>query len=195
MGGFAHTPVLAEAIVEALAVRPGGRYVDGTIGGGGHAAGILTACAPDGWLGGCDRDGAAVKAASSRLTPFASRWEIRQGAFESLVDWIAQGSVDGVLLDLGVSSPQLDLPERGFSFAAEGPLDMRMDDRQELTAAGLVLVLTRASEAVVVLVVLVLMLARVVAADVSGHSPRSPETMQVPKSLSVQSRHAHTLLN
>ncbi len=138
MGGFAHTPVLAEAIVEALAVRPGGRYVDGTIGGGGHAAGILTACAPDGWLGGCDRDGAAVKAASSRLTPFASRWEIRQGAFESLADWIAQGSVDGVLLDLGVSSPQLDLPERGFSFAAEGPLDMRMDGRQELTAAGLV---------------------------------------------------------
>jgi len=99
---------------------------------------ILSASAPDGWLGGCDRDSMAIEAASSRLAPYVGRWEIRQGVFESLVNWIAPDSVDGVLLDLGVSSPQLDHPERGFSFAADGPLDMRMDKRQELTAARLV---------------------------------------------------------
>ncbi len=135
---FDHTPVLSTESMKALMVRPGGRYVDGTIGGGGHAAMILSASAPNGWLGGCDRDGMAVEAASSHLAPYVGRWEIRQGAFETLVDWIAPESVDGVLLDLGVSSPQLDRPERGFSFAVTGPLDMRMDKRQELTAAQLV---------------------------------------------------------
>ncbi len=138
MDGFSHTPVLTAGVLDALAVQTGGRYVDGTIGGGGHAGMILVASAPDGWLGGCDRDGMAVEAASRRLAAFADRWEIRRGKFESLGDWISMGSVDAVLLDLGVSSPQLDLPERGFSFAADGPLDMRMDDRQEMTAAELV---------------------------------------------------------
>ena len=138
MSGFAHTPVLAAGAIKALAVRPGGRYVDGTVGGGGHATLILEASTPDGWLGACDRDGAAAAAAASRLAPFAGRWEIRRGTFESLGDWIDPGSVDGVLLDLGVSSPQLDEPARGFSFGADGPLDMRMDDRGEQTAAGLV---------------------------------------------------------
>jgi 16S rRNA (cytosine1402-N4)-methyltransferase len=138
MSGFAHTPVLAAGVIEALAVRPGGRYVDGTVGGGGHAALILEASSPDGWLGACDRDGEAVEAATSRLAPFAGCCEIRRGTFESLGDWNAPGSVDGVLLDLGVSSPQLDNPERGFSFGAGGPLDMRMDDREEQTAAELV---------------------------------------------------------
>ena len=99
---------------------------------------ILTASEPNGWLGGCDRDGAAIKAASSRLERFTGRFEIRRGAFESLVEWIPEASLDGVLLDLGVSSPQLDSPERGFSFSDAGPLDMRMDDRQDQTAAELV---------------------------------------------------------
>ena len=138
MSGFTHAPVLAEMTIEALAVRPGGRYVDGTVGGGGHAEMILKSSEPDGWLGGCDQDGEALKATSKRLAPFGNRWDIRRGAFETLMDWIPPGSVDGVLLDLGVSSPQLDHPERGFSFINNGPLDMRMDDRQELTAAELV---------------------------------------------------------
>ena len=87
---------------------------------------------------GCDRDGAAIEAARQRLAEFAGRFEIRQGNFAELADWVAPGSCDGVLLDLGVSSPQLDEAERGFSFQQDGPLDMRMDRRQPLTAAELV---------------------------------------------------------
>jgi len=138
MAKFAHSPVLTEGVLGALAVQPGGRYVDGTIGGGGHAEMILAASSPSGWLWGCDQDGMAFEAALYRLAPYADRLEIRRVKFEFLDEWISMGSVDGILLDLGVSSPQLDLPERGFSFAAEGPLDMRMDDRQETTAAELV---------------------------------------------------------
>ena len=115
------------------------RYADGTLGGAGHAAGILAASSPTGWLSGCDRDGVAVEAAEKRLAEkFAGRFEIRRGNFAELADWIPAASCDGVLLDLGVSSPQLDSPERGFSFQQDGPLDMRMDDRQPLTAADLV---------------------------------------------------------
>ena len=91
-----------------------------------------------GWLYGCDRDGAAVEAARARLADFAGRFEMRQGNFAELADWVPPGSCDGVLLDLGVSSPQLDAAERGFSFQQDGPLDMRMDRRQALTAAELV---------------------------------------------------------
>ncbi len=127
----------AEA-VHALAPRPGGRYADGTVGGGGHAAAILAATSPNGWLFGCDRDGAAVEAARARLAEFAGRFEIRRGNFADLAEMTEPGGYDGVLLDLGVSSPQLDSPERGFSFQQEGPLDMRMDTRQERTAADLV---------------------------------------------------------
>jgi 16S rRNA (cytosine1402-N4)-methyltransferase len=86
----------------------------------------------------CDRDGAAIEAAKRRLAEFAGRFEVRQGNFAELADWVAAGSCDGVLLDLGVSSPQLDDAERGFSFQREGPLDMRMDRRQPITAADLV---------------------------------------------------------
>jgi 16S rRNA (cytosine1402-N4)-methyltransferase len=89
-------------------------------------------------LCGCDHDGAAIEAAGQRLAEFAGRFEIRQGNFADLADWVAPGSCDGVLLDLGVSSPQLDEAERGFSFQQDGPLDMRMDRRQHLTAADLV---------------------------------------------------------
>jgi 16S rRNA (cytosine1402-N4)-methyltransferase len=125
-------------VLAALDPRPGGKYVDGTLGGAGHAAAILEASSPTGWLFGCDRDGDAVEAAGERLAGFAGRFELRHGNFSSLADWIAAGSVDGVLLDLGVSSPQLDRPGRGFSFQNEGPLDMRMDRSQSLRAADLV---------------------------------------------------------
>jgi 16S rRNA (cytosine1402-N4)-methyltransferase len=93
---------------------------------------------PIGWVFGCDRDGAAVEAAQKRLARFAGRFEIRRGNFAEMSEWIPALSCDGVLLDLGVSSPQLDIAERGFSFQNEGPLDMRMDARQTLTAMELV---------------------------------------------------------
>lgn len=125
-------------VLRALPTRPGMRHVDGTLGGGGHAEAVLEESSPDGWLGGCDRDGAALEAAEARLSRFGKRSEVRRGNFAELADWIEAASVDSVLLDLGVSSPQLDVADRGFSFQAEGPLDMRMDDRQSLTAAGLV---------------------------------------------------------
>jgi 16S rRNA (cytosine1402-N4)-methyltransferase len=126
-------------VLEVLKPIPGGRYADGTVGGAGHAAGILAASSPTGWLSGCDRDGAAVEAAEKRLAEkFAGRFEIRRGNFTEMAGWIPAASCDGVLLDLGVSSPQLDSPERGFSFQHNGPLDMRMDDRQPLRAADLV---------------------------------------------------------
>jgi 16S rRNA (cytosine1402-N4)-methyltransferase len=129
--------MLAEALA-ALRPRPEGRYADGTLGGGGHAAAILAASSPSGWLYGCDRDGAAIEAAIRRLAEFAGRFEIRRGNFAELADWISPASCDGVLLDLGVSSPQLDEAERGFSFQRDGPLDMRMDRLQPVTAAELV---------------------------------------------------------
>jgi 16S rRNA (cytosine1402-N4)-methyltransferase len=123
---------------DALSPKPGGRYADGTLGGGGHAEAILATSSPTGWLFGCDRDGAAVEAAKQRLAKFAGRFEIRRGNFSELADWVPPGSCDGVLFDLGVSSPQLDVAERGFSFQQEGPLEMRMDLRQGITAADLV---------------------------------------------------------
>lgn len=128
-------------VAEALAaLRPasGGRYADGTVGGGGHAAAILAASSPTGWLSGCDRDGAAVEAATARLAEFAGRFEIRRGNFADFFGTLERESFDGVLLDLGVSSHQLDNAERGFSFQQDGPLDMRMDTRQSVTAAELV---------------------------------------------------------
>ncbi len=129
--------MVAETLA-ALNVKPGGRYADGTVGGGGHAGAILAASAPDGWLSGCDRDGAAVEAAGERLAEFKGRFEIRRGNFAELAEMLEPGIWDGVLLDLGVSSPQLDDAGRGFSFQQDGPLSMRMDERQSLTAAELV---------------------------------------------------------
>src|SRR5215207_3984545 len=138
--GFIHQPVMMGEVLEGLAPQPAGRYVDATIGGAGHAEAILGASRPDGWLYGCDRDGAAIEAAEARLRAagYAGRFEIRRGNFSDLTGWIPAGSCDGVLFDLGVSSPQLDEPHRGFSFQADGPLDMRMDSRQALTAAEIV---------------------------------------------------------
>ena len=134
MKKFFHIPVLAEAVLAGLKAEEGGRFADGTLGGGGHAEMILKASTGS-WLGGCDRDGAAVEAASSRLAPFGNRVMVKRGTYKNLGEWIPAKSLDGVLLDLGVSSPQLDSGERGFSLQEKGPLDMRMDDRQQETAA------------------------------------------------------------
>ena len=130
---------MAAEVLSAFQPRLGGRFVDGTLGGAGHAALILGASSPTGWLFGCDRDGVAVEAARVRLAEkFAGRFELRRGNFSELADWVPAGSCDGVLLDLGVSSPQLDTAQRGFSFQQDGPLDIRMDDRQTVTAADLI---------------------------------------------------------
>ena len=138
MPDFVHKPVMVAEVLDALKPTKGGRYADGTVGGGGHAAAILDASSPTGWLYGCDRDGDAIDAAERRLAAFAGRFEIRRGNFADLAEWVPVGSCDGVLLDLGVSSAQLDQAGRGFSFQLDGPLDMRMDARQALTAAELV---------------------------------------------------------
>jgi len=130
--------MLAE-VLAALQPRAGGIYADGTVGGAGHAAAILDASSPTGWLYGCDRDGVAVEVAKKRLAEkYDGRFDVRRGNFAELAGWIPEKECDGALLDLGVSSPQLDTAERGFSFQQDGPLDMRMDDRQPLTAADLV---------------------------------------------------------
>ena len=138
MPEYVHNPVLVSEVVAALRPQSGNRYADGTLGGGGHAEALLRTSSPTGWLYGCDRDGAAVENCQRRLEPFAGRFEIRQGNYAEMDQWIPRQSCQGVLLDLGVSSPQLDRPERGFSFLQDGPLDMRMDQRQSLTAAQLV---------------------------------------------------------
>lgn len=144
VASFVHKPVLLEQVLEGLAPVDGGLYIDGTVGGGGHAEAILAASSPTGRLYGCDRDGAAVEAAVERLCSYGGRYEIRRGRFLELPGWVPRDSCDGALLDLGVSSPQLDRAERGFSFQQDGPLDMRMDDRQAMTAEQLV---NEASEA------------------------------------------------
>ena len=138
MPEFVHKSVLLEEVVEALQPRGGEKYADGTIGGGGHAAAILEASAPDGWLWGMDRDGDALEAAQQKLGKFAGRFELRRGNFSELAEWVPAASCAGIVLDLGVSSAQLDWSERGFSFNSDGPLDSRMDQRQPMTAADLV---------------------------------------------------------
>ncbi|MBI4326376.1 MAG: 16S rRNA (cytosine(1402)-N(4))-methyltransferase RsmH [Chloroflexi bacterium] len=138
MSQFSHKPVLRAEVLAALSPRSGGRYADGTVGAGGHAYAILEKSAPEGRLWGCDRDPAAVEAARQRLAVFGARFELRPGNFAELAEWVEPGSCDGVVLDLGVSSAQLEMAERGFSFQQDGPLDMRMNPNQLLTAAHLV---------------------------------------------------------
>jgi|TARA_B100000745_G_scaffold284134_1_gene218609 16S rRNA (cytosine1402-N4)-methyltransferase len=135
---FIHEPVLLEEALLALQPAAGRLYVDGTVGGGGHAEAILEASGPDGRLVGFDRDDWALAAAARRLKRFGDRLELHREPFAGLAKCLAKASCDGVLLDLGVSSPQLDEAERGFSFQVEGPLDMRMDRRQPVSAAQLV---------------------------------------------------------
>jgi 16S rRNA (cytosine1402-N4)-methyltransferase len=130
-----HAPVLLAEAVAALAIRDDGVYVDATFGRGGHARAILAALGARGRLVGVDRD-AEAQAATGAIDD--ARFTFRRGWFSSLPDIVASlgiDAVDGVLLDLGVSSPQLDAPERGFSYRAEGPLDMRMDTSCGETAA------------------------------------------------------------
>ncbi len=139
MAGFAHIPVLFEATLDGLSIRPGGTYIDGTLGGGGHTAGMLERGA--GRVLGIDRDPAALQAAAERLQAYGDRFTPAHGNFRDVGTLaLAHGfeQVDGILLDIGVSSPQLDVAERGFSFAQAAPLDMRMDTTQGLTAADLV---------------------------------------------------------
>ena len=138
MSNFVHKSVMMAEVLDALRPRAGGRYADGTLGGAGHAAAILGASSPDGWLSGCDRDGVAIEAARRRLAEFAGRFEIRQGNYADMAEWVPEASCDGMILDLGVSSPQLDVAERGFSFLQDAKLDMRMDQSQGATAADLV---------------------------------------------------------
>jgi 16S rRNA (cytosine1402-N4)-methyltransferase len=137
----AHIPVLYKDVLSALHVTAGSRHIDGTLGAGGHAAGILEASAPDGQLLGLDRDPSALAEASRRLIRYAARAQLRHGSFADIrlhAAAIGWDLVDGVLLDLGVSSMQLEDPGRGFSFRADGPLDMRFDPGQSITADELV---------------------------------------------------------
>lgn len=121
--------------------RPSGRYLDGTVGAGGHARGILEACAPEGRLLGLDVDPKALALARGNLAPYGPRVTLSQASYASLSEamrTIGWTRVDGIVLDLGVSSMQLDMQERGFSFQNEAPLDMRFDPESALSAAGLV---------------------------------------------------------
>ena len=139
MAGFAHDPVLADEVLELLAPRDHGVYVDGTVGGGGHATRILAA-APAASIVAIDRDPSALEASRIALAVYADRARLVHGAFGDLPRILAElgvGVVDGIVLDLGVSSPQLDVAERGFSFTRPGPLDMRMDPTTGATALDL----------------------------------------------------------
>jgi 16S rRNA (cytosine1402-N4)-methyltransferase len=138
---FAHVSVLVREAIDFLRPAPGGRYVDGTLGGGGHSEAILAASSPDGRVLGLDRDDEAIAAARQRLQLFGDRSIVRQASFSELRELLAEigwVGVDGIILDLGVSSWQIDAPERGFSFRLGGRLDMRMDRRQSLDAYRLV---------------------------------------------------------
>lgn len=133
MNAERHTPVLLRETLALLEPRTRGRYVDGTLGDGGHAEAILEASAPDGELLGVDWDDEARARASERLARFGRRAHVRGGAFSAIGERLAElgwDGADGILVDLGVSSRHLDEPSRGFSFARPGPLDMRMDRSQ-----------------------------------------------------------------
>ena len=136
-----HTPVMLSEVLALLNVRRGGVYIDATVGLGGHAAAILEASAPDGRLLGLDADAQALAAARRRLEPFGERCRLEQAWLDHCAAAAARhgfSAVDGVLCDLGVSSLQLDDPQRGFSFQQDGPLDMRLGDEAEQTAADVV---------------------------------------------------------
>jgi 16S rRNA (cytosine1402-N4)-methyltransferase len=153
--GFRHLTVLRDETLDLLAVRPGGRYCDGTLGGAGHGSAILEASSPDGILVGIDRDPQALAHATAALAPFGARARLKRGNFSELLtrqldvetdseeaeafDSDFAEPFDGLIFDLGVSSHQLDRAERGFSFRDEGPLDMRMDPDAELNALSLIM--------------------------------------------------------
>ncbi len=135
---FEHRPVMSREVVELLVPVPPGWVIDATVGGGGHSRQILEAH-PGARILGIDRDPVAVQAASQELAGFGERVRVVHGGFEHLTQIVRanglnEGEIVGMLFDLGVSSPQLDVTERGFSYWSEAPLDMRMDNSQELTA-------------------------------------------------------------
>ena len=138
---FEHKSVLLKETVDSLCIRPDGIYVDGTLGGGGHAFEVCRRLGPGGRLIGIDQDQDAIAAASERLAPFGDRAVIVRSNYRQIQDVLAGlqiGRADGIYLDLGVSSYQLDTAERGFSYREDAPLDMRMDRRNTQTAADLV---------------------------------------------------------
>ena len=138
---FHHYSVLLQETIEGLAIRADGVYVDGTLGGGGHALSICERLSGRGRLIGIDQDGAAIEAASERLKDYRDRAVIVRGNYEDIVGILMRlqiERVDGICLDLGVSSYQLDEGERGFSYRTDATLDMRMDQRGERTAADIV---------------------------------------------------------
>ena len=128
-----HVSVLLAESVSALSVRAGGSYLDGTFGRGGHSREILSLLSPSGQLLAVDKDPAAE--ASAKALADDSRFKFVAGSFADISNFVSDGSLDGILLDLGVSSPQLDDAARGFGFNGDGPLDMRMDTRSGMTAA------------------------------------------------------------
>lgn len=143
---FSHQPVMLRETLEWLDPQPGGWWVDATVGGGGHTAALLEAVAPDGRVLGIDQDHDALARAAERLAPFGGRVVLVQANFRELQRILEQQNVPavrGMIMDLGVSSFQLDNATRGFSFLQPGPLDMRMDQRQARTAAD---ILNHASE-------------------------------------------------
>lgn len=136
---FSHKSVLLEETIESLHIRPDGCYVDGTLGGAGHALEICKRLGENGRLVGIDQDGDAIQAAQEKLKPFkVSIVRSNYVDFDRVLDQLGIEEVDGILLDLGVSSYQLDQAERGFTYREDAPLDMRMDQRQQKTAKDIV---------------------------------------------------------
>ena len=138
---FKHTSVLLHETVDGLNVRPDGIYVDGTLGGGGHAFEVCTRLGDKGRFIGIDQDAAAIEAAGKRLEGFGEKVTIIRSNYRDMkpqLQNIGVDKVDGIVIDLGVSSYQLDTAERGFSYRADAPLDMRMDQRQKMTARDIV---------------------------------------------------------
>ena len=138
---FVHKPVLLIETIEALRIREDGIYVDGTLGGGGHSSEIARRLGPEGRLIGIDQDEAAITASTERLAAFGDRVTIVRDNyvnFPQVMDRLGIEKVDGILLDIGVSSYQIDTADRGFSYMEDAPLDMRMDQRNSLTARDIV---------------------------------------------------------
>lgn len=138
---FQHKSVLLDECIENLNIKPDGIYVDGTLGGAGHSLEIVKRLTAGGRLVGIDQDQAAIKAASEKLAAYKGQFHIVRDNYvhmAQVLESLEIGKVDGILLDLGVSSYQLDTPERGFSYMEDAPLDMRMDQRQEKTAEDIV---------------------------------------------------------
>mgnify|MGYP002623945282 FL=1 len=139
--GFHHVPIMVTEVLALLEPQRGGIFVDGTLGGGGHAEAVLSAMPESGRLFGIDRDDDALRAAGARLSKFGDRFTAIKGNFFDMKALLLNRGitrVDGILLDLGVSSHQLDAAERGFSYKAEAPLDMRMDQSAPLSARTVV---------------------------------------------------------